>query len=469
MPGGHHILDEVRQVDLVPEPERGGVRLFVAQVRKGVEERGRIAERAGLQRHEPVHEPSGDVFDVGIDVDREVEQVADRDVVRRRWRSEDVQPLHDHDVGAADRHVRVGDDVVAHVRIERCVGFGSPRLHGAEKLHHRAAVVRLREAFASHQASAVELGVRVEESVGGDQFDARGGGPPAHQFAEESRDRGLAHRHGTCDRDDEGRRRVGLAEERIGRGTEPLGRAGVQREQPAERQIDLTNLGHVEAIAEPAQLDDLGFGERLLHTGCQARPVGAVDFTVERAGEGGRLGGINGHRHNSIEDYSEDVRLGVLDIGSNTVHLLVADVRPGGRPLAQTSQRTVLRLMRYLEPDGAISEEGVVALVAAVTDARRVAQEENVVEFLATATSAVREARNGEDVIARIEAALGQDLQVLGGESEARFTFLAVRRWFGWSAGQILLFDIGGGSLEIAAGGDELPDAAASVPSEPAG
>ena len=158
------------------------------------------------------------------------------------------------------------------------------------------------------------------------------------------------------------------------------------------------------------------------------------------------------------------MRLGVLDIGSNTVHLLVADVRPGGRPLAQTSQRTVLRLMRYLEPDGAISEEGVVALVAAVTDARRVAQEENVVEFLATATSAVREARNGEDVIARIEAALGQDLQVLGGESEARFTFLAVRRWFGWSAGQILLFDIGGGSLEIAAGGDELPDAAASVP-----
>ncbi len=53
---------------------------------------------------------------------------------------------------------------------------------------------------------------------------------------------------------------------------------------------------------------------------------------------------------------------------------------------------------------------------------------------------------------------------MLGGEAEARFTFLAVRRWFGWAAGQILLFDIGGGSLELASGGDELPDAAASVP-----
>ncbi|RLK47958.1 Ppx/GppA phosphatase family protein [Microbacterium telephonicum] len=158
------------------------------------------------------------------------------------------------------------------------------------------------------------------------------------------------------------------------------------------------------------------------------------------------------------------MRLGVLDIGSNTVHLLVADVRPGGRPLATTSNRTVLRLMRYLEPDGSISEAGVTALVDAVTQAREVARTENVVELLATATSAVREAANGAEVIARIEAALGQELQVLGGESEARFTFLAVRRWFGWSAGQILLFDIGGGSLEIAAGADELPEVAASVP-----
>ncbi len=158
------------------------------------------------------------------------------------------------------------------------------------------------------------------------------------------------------------------------------------------------------------------------------------------------------------------MRLGVLDIGSNTVHLLVADVRPGGRPLATTSQRTVLRLMGYLAPDGSITEEGVAALVQAVREARAVAETEKVDELLATATSAVREAENGPAVIARIEEALGQPLQVLGGDTEARFTFLAVRRWFGWAAGQILLFDIGGGSLEIAAGADELPEAAASVP-----
>ncbi|WP_460722276.1 Ppx/GppA phosphatase family protein [Microbacterium aureliae] len=158
------------------------------------------------------------------------------------------------------------------------------------------------------------------------------------------------------------------------------------------------------------------------------------------------------------------MRLGVLDIGSNTVHLLVADVHPGGRPLAATSQRTVLRLMRYLGPDGEITEDGVRALVSAVTEARAIVARENVQELLATATSAVREAANGPEVIARIEQALGQPLQVLGGETEARYTFLAIRRWFGWSAGQILMFDIGGGSLELAAGADELPAVAESVP-----
>ncbi|OCG74633.1 Ppx/GppA phosphatase family protein [Microbacterium sediminis] len=158
------------------------------------------------------------------------------------------------------------------------------------------------------------------------------------------------------------------------------------------------------------------------------------------------------------------MRLGVLDIGSNTVHLLVADARPGGRPLATTSEKSVLRLMRYLDDRGAITDAGVTAILRAVRKAKRVAAQEGVAELVATATSAVREARNGPEVIARIEDVIGQPLQVLGGADEARLTFLAVRRWFGWSAGRILLFDIGGGSLEIAGGSEELPQAAESVP-----
>ncbi|WP_298038493.1 Ppx/GppA family phosphatase [uncultured Microbacterium sp.] len=157
------------------------------------------------------------------------------------------------------------------------------------------------------------------------------------------------------------------------------------------------------------------------------------------------------------------MRLGILDIGSNTVHLLTAQARPGGRPHATTSDRTVVRLMRFLTPEGAISEEGIRALEAAVSRARAAAEAERVETLLATATSAVRDAVNGDEVIARIEAALGQPLQVLTGVQEAELTFLAVRRWFGWDAGRILLLDIGGGSFEFSAGEDETPEIAESV------
>ena len=56
------------------------------------------------------------------------------------------------------------------------------------------------------------------------------------------------------------------------------------------------------------------------------------------------------------------------------------------------------------------------------------------------------------------------DLQVLTGVDESRLTFLAVRRWYGWSAGRIINLDIGGGSLELSTGVDEAPDVALSLP-----
>nr|WP_228508524.1 Ppx/GppA family phosphatase [Herbiconiux sp. VKM Ac-1786] len=153
-----------------------------------------------------------------------------------------------------------------------------------------------------------------------------------------------------------------------------------------------------------------------------------------------------------------------MDVGSNTVHLIVVDAHPGARPVPQASHKSVLRLMRYLEPDGAISAEGVEAIVAAIASAMAVARREGIEELLPMATSALREARNGEEVLARIEASTGVALRVLSGEDEGRLTFLAIRRWYGWSSGNILLFDIGGGSLEIAAGSDEYPEVAVSLP-----
>jgi exopolyphosphatase/guanosine-5'-triphosphate,3'-diphosphate pyrophosphatase len=160
----------------------------------------------------------------------------------------------------------------------------------------------------------------------------------------------------------------------------------------------------------------------------------------------------------------ESVRLGVLDVGSNTVHLLVVDARAGAPPIPEASDKAVLRLMRYLTDDGAISDEGVAAILAAVTNAAEVARRHHVDELLPFATSALREATNGPGVLELVKHQTGVDLGVLSGEDEARLTFLAVRRWYGWSAENILLFDIGGGSLEISSGGNETPDVALSIP-----
>ncbi len=158
------------------------------------------------------------------------------------------------------------------------------------------------------------------------------------------------------------------------------------------------------------------------------------------------------------------MRLGVLDVGSNTVHLLVVDAYPGARPLPAFSHKVDLRLAAHLLPDDRLSAAGEEQLAEFVLEAMRIAEDKGVEEFLAFATSAVRDAVNGLEVLARVQAQTGTQIRVLSGENEARLTFLAARRWFGWSSGRLLVFDIGGGSLEIAAGQDEEPEAAMSLP-----
>jgi exopolyphosphatase/guanosine-5'-triphosphate,3'-diphosphate pyrophosphatase len=158
------------------------------------------------------------------------------------------------------------------------------------------------------------------------------------------------------------------------------------------------------------------------------------------------------------------VRLGVLDVGSNTVHLLVVDGRRGAEPTPQRSRNSPLRLAESIDAKGHLSRAGADALVEAVIAARKEAKELECAELLAFATSAVRDAANGAEVLERVRDEAGVELAVLSGDDEARLTFLAVRRWFGWSAGNLICLDIGGGSLELAAGADENPEVAFSLP-----
>jgi len=157
------------------------------------------------------------------------------------------------------------------------------------------------------------------------------------------------------------------------------------------------------------------------------------------------------------------MRLGVLDIGSNTGHLLVVDAHRGAAPLPAYSHKESLRLAEHLD-DGEITKPGIRALTTFVADALVVAEDKGAQDMLGFATSAVRDADNCDAVLDHVADETGVRIAVLPGDDEARLTFLAVRRWFGWSAGRLAVFDIGGGSLEIAGGSDEEPDVAWSIP-----
>lgn len=128
-----------------------------------------------------------------------------------------------------------------------------------------------------------------------------------------------------------------------------------------------------------------------------------------------------------------------------------------------SSTKAPLRLSENIDDNGDITRRGADRLVETSKEFAEIARTSGCGEFMAFATSAVRDARNSDEVLARVREEGGVNLDVLSGVDEARLTFLAVRRWYGWSAGRILNLDIGGGSLELTFGGDEDPDVAYSL------
>lgn len=157
------------------------------------------------------------------------------------------------------------------------------------------------------------------------------------------------------------------------------------------------------------------------------------------------------------------MRISVVDVGSNTVRLVVADAQDGV-PLPVHTAKWRLRLSEQVKPGEAIPEEAVERLVQAVSAADRTALRWGATAPLSFATAVVRAAPNRRDVLRAVRTRTGVPLCTLPGEVEAELTFLGARRWMGWRSGPLALLDIGGGSLEVAFGRGRLPDFVASLP-----
>lgn len=157
------------------------------------------------------------------------------------------------------------------------------------------------------------------------------------------------------------------------------------------------------------------------------------------------------------------MRMSVVDVGSKTVRLVVADAE-GGVPLPVHTAKWRLRLSEQVPPGGEVPEEAVRQLCDAVAAAAHTAESWGASTPLAFATAVVRSAPNCREVLRAVRTETGVPICTLPGEVEAELSFLGARRWMGWRSGPLALLDIGGGSLEVAFGRGRLPDFVASLP-----
>lgn len=142
------------------------------------------------------------------------------------------------------------------------------------------------------------------------------------------------------------------------------------------------------------------------------------------------------------------MRASTIDVGSNTVRLLIADVEGPDTWRVVEQDQAVTRLGEGLQAAGALGEAPMARTLAVVAAYARRAAERGASEVRIVATSAVREAGNGPAFVAAVERATGRRVRVVSGEDEARLMLRGVRCGLGRLAGPVVVFDIGGGSTE---------------------
>jgi exopolyphosphatase / guanosine-5'-triphosphate,3'-diphosphate pyrophosphatase len=137
----------------------------------------------------------------------------------------------------------------------------------------------------------------------------------------------------------------------------------------------------------------------------------------------------------------------VVDIGSNSARIVVFDRDPAGQFRIRAGTRAALRLVRDVDSRHELSEETMARVMEALRDFRAIALGAGAKRILAVATAAMRDAENGRQLIQRIRRELGIKVEVIDGDREARYGFLGAVR--GLPVGSGLLFDLGGGSMQI--------------------
>src|SRR5581483_3275698 len=150
--------------------------------------------------------------------------------------------------------------------------------------------------------------------------------------------------------------------------------------------------------------------------------------------------------------YVDGVRIAAFDLGTNSFHLLVADVHADGHFEPLTREKAMIRLGDVVSRKGHITEAAADTAVETVRRFRLIAEAAGATEMHACATSAIRRASNGDAVVDRIEEEAGVPVEVISGQREAELIFGAIRASVMLEPAPALCFDLGGGSLEVMVG-----------------
>ncbi|MGH7788657.1 MAG: HD domain-containing protein [Candidatus Binatia bacterium] len=143
------------------------------------------------------------------------------------------------------------------------------------------------------------------------------------------------------------------------------------------------------------------------------------------------------------------MRIAAVDVGSNSIHMVVAQVEADGRFHVLDRAKEMVRLGRRTLSKGRLSPQAIEAGVRTLANFRTLAERQGVTRITAVATSAVREAANGGDFIQQVADDVGLRVKVIPGREEARLIYLGVRHAIDLSGKPTLIVDIGGGSAEF--------------------
>ena len=160
----------------------------------------------------------------------------------------------------------------------------------------------------------------------------------------------------------------------------------------------------------------------------------------------------------------EDVRIGAIDIGSNSIRQIVADVSPAGTIRVVDEMKAAPRLGAGVHESGELGEAAMLGALEAIGRMATLARQLGAKRIEAVATSAVREASNGHAFLDLVREETGLRVRLLDGEQEARLSFLSALGHFDLGVGRAVVMDIGGGSLELSLSADGLIERLLSFP-----